>query len=63
MLATVFAVDVKTRCTAEPGIRPVAFMILFFAMALLAYMPTAACAVPAGTGQATDPLIDPGRAP
>jgi hypothetical protein len=40
-----------------------AFTITFFAMALLAYMPTAACAVPAGTGEATDPLIDPGPAP
>jgi hypothetical protein len=39
------------------------FTDLYFAMALLAYMPTAACAVPAGTGEATDPMRDPGPAP
>jgi hypothetical protein len=63
MPATVFEVDVKTRSTAEPGIRQRIFTNLLFAMALLAYMPTAACVVPAGTGEATDPMKELGPAP
>lgn len=55
MPATVFAVDVKTSFTAAPGFRPVVFAITFFAMALTAYMPTSACALPDGAGQAGDP--------
>jgi hypothetical protein len=53
--ATVFEVDVKARCTAAPGFRPVLFAIFVSAMALSAYMPASACALPGGTGQATDP--------
>jgi hypothetical protein len=47
----VFAVDVKARSTAAPGFRhvlPATFLV--FAMALSAYMPTAACASPDGSG-------------
>lgn len=56
MLATVFRVDVKTSLFAAPGIRPVLFAISVL-MALLAYMPAPACAIPGGTGEATDAAI------
>jgi hypothetical protein len=51
----VFAVDVKAKSTAAPGFRqllPATFFI--FAMALLAYMPTAACASPDEPGGVTE---------
>lgn len=76
MPATVFEVDVKTRSTAEPGIRQALFTI-FSPMALIAYMPTPAAALPGEVGQAVEPPsslasaslpakideIDPGPAP
>jgi hypothetical protein len=47
----VFAVEVKARANAAPGFRHALPAIFFlFAMALLAYMPSAACASPGGTG-------------
>ncbi|MGH2976295.1 MAG: peptidoglycan-binding domain-containing protein [Solirubrobacterales bacterium] len=54
-----FPVDVKTSCTAAPGFRPVLFAITLLAMALIA-MPTAACALPGGSGQVDDPAADEG---
>jgi peptidoglycan hydrolase-like protein with peptidoglycan-binding domain len=36
----------------------VLFAVTFLAMALLAYMPAPACAIPGGTGQATDPSAE-----
>jgi hypothetical protein len=57
LLATVFAADVKTRFTAAPGLRPVVFAITLFAMALPAYMPTAACALPDESGLNGDPAV------
>jgi len=48
--ANVFSVAVPPKRTAAPGFRPVLLATLF-AMALLAYMPNAACAVPGGAGQ------------
>jgi hypothetical protein len=66
VVATVFEVDVKDRCTVAPGFRPVLFALLF-AMALSAYMPAPVCAQPGGTGKAADPAkayeIDPGPDP
>jgi hypothetical protein len=55
MPATVFGVDVKARCNAAPGFRPLLFAIFLSAMALLAYMPAPACALPAESGPASDP--------
>jgi len=48
--ATVFGVDVKASRTAVPGNRPALFAISVL-MALLAYMPTPACALTGGAGQ------------
>jgi hypothetical protein len=58
----VFRVDVKARRTAVPGFRLTLFTLftIFFAMALTAYMPAAACALPGGTGEVADP---PSEAP
>jgi hypothetical protein len=51
----VFAVDVKAKSTAAPGSRQLLPAIFFvFAMALLAYMPTAACASPGESGGVTE---------
>jgi putative peptidoglycan binding protein len=52
--ATVFEVDVKAKRPAVPGTRPALFTISLL-MALLAYMPTAACALTGGAGQADAP--------
>jgi hypothetical protein len=51
MPATVFAVDVKAKRTTAIGDRLVLFVTLSL-MALTAYMPTAACAMPGGAGEA-----------
>jgi hypothetical protein len=51
MPATVFAVDVKAKRTTAIGCRLVLFAI-FSLMALTAYLPTAACAMPGGAGEA-----------
>jgi hypothetical protein len=58
MVATVFAVDVKTSSSAAPGIRPVLFAITVLAMSLLAYMSAPACAIPGGTGEAAVPATE-----
>jgi len=59
MPATVLRVDVKTRRMAAPGFRPTLFTIyVFSAMALLAYMPAAACALPGGAAETTEPAIE-----
>ncbi len=64
MVATVFAVDVKTSFSAAPGFRPVLFAITVLAMSLLAYMPTPACAIPGGAGEAAVPVTEtPGDTP
>jgi hypothetical protein len=54
ILATVFPADVKAKCTTAIGCRLV-LLATFFLMALTAYMPTAACAIPGGTGQMAAP--------
>jgi hypothetical protein len=54
MPATVFAVDVKAKCTTAIGFRLVLFATLSL-MALTPYMPTAACALPGGAGETTTP--------
>jgi len=56
MLATVFDVDVKASSSAPPALR-LALSALFFAMALLAYMPAAACASPGGAAQGSEPEV------
>lgn len=54
MRATVFEVDVKPVSSVALGVRP-GLVAIVFAMALFAYMPTAACAFPGPPGGATDP--------
>jgi hypothetical protein len=54
----VFHVDVKTSFTAAPGFRPRLFALIAFAMALLAYMPTPARALPGGAEETTDLSIE-----
>ncbi len=58
MAATVFPVDVKNSSSAAPGFRPVLFAISVSLMALLAYMPAPACALPGGAGQEADPVTE-----
>jgi len=54
MRATVFEVDVKPVSFEASGGRP-GLVAIVLAMALLAYMPTAACTSPGVSGGATDP--------
>jgi hypothetical protein len=57
----VFGVEVKARAIAAPGFRQVlaaTFTFFVFAMALLAYMPTAACASSDESGGVTEAPID-----
>jgi len=64
MAATVFAVDVKTSPSAAPSFRHVLFAVTALAMSLLAYMPTPACAIPGGAGEAPLPATEtPGGTP
>lgn len=57
MAVTVFPVDVKNSSSAAPGFRPVLFAITLFAMALIAYMPAPACAIPGGAGEPANPAV------
>lgn len=70
MLATVFAVDVKTRLPAAPRLRFAVFTTVCPAMALTALTTAPACAQPGRAGQVADPKApakaceaDPGPAP
>jgi putative peptidoglycan binding protein len=56
--ATVFELDVKPTSFVASGVRQ-GLVGIVLAMALLAYMPTAACALPGGPGGATDPSASP----
>lgn len=58
MVATVFAVDVKTSSFAASPFRHVLFAVTALAMSLLAYMPTPACAIPGGAGEAAVPATE-----